>query len=223
VGVINVDHPLLRAIADQEAHRIRVVRCSTRNRASDVFVDPESGRVEVAGHRIGTVPVEAVHPGNVACAVGIVVALGLEAAAVGERLADVPVAPNRQTMTRSRAGFVIIDDTFNSNPAGARAALDRLAATTASRKVLVTPGMVELGYRQSQENRAMAGYAAGIVSDLVVVGRTNRSALRAGAADAGLTAVIVTGTREQAVDWVRSHLGPEDAVLYENDLPDHYP
>jgi UDP-N-acetylmuramoyl-tripeptide--D-alanyl-D-alanine ligase len=30
-------------------------------------------------------------------------------------------------------------------------------------------------------------------------------------------------TREDAVAWVRTTLGPGDAVLYENDLPDHYP
>jgi UDP-N-acetylmuramoyl-tripeptide--D-alanyl-D-alanine ligase len=31
------------------------------------------------------------------------------------------------------------------------------------------------------------------------------------------------GRRDQAVAWVRQNLGSGDAVLYENDLPDHYP
>ena len=35
--------------------------------------------------------------------------------------------------------------------------------------------------------------------------------------------VVLVDHREQAVAWVREHLGPGDAVLYENDLPDHYP
>jgi hypothetical protein len=83
-----------------------------------------------------------------------------------------------------------------------------------------------------------------------VVGRTNRRALLAGAAatpagavaggdvaggdvagggaaggDAAARRVSVTtvGTRPEAVAWVRATLGPGDAVLYENDLPDHYP
>ena len=35
--------------------------------------------------------------------------------------------------------------------------------------------------------------------------------------------VTVLSSRQEAVEWVRSRLGPGDAVLYENDLPDHYP
>jgi UDP-N-acetylmuramoyl-tripeptide--D-alanyl-D-alanine ligase len=34
---------------------------------------------------------------------------------------------------------------------------------------------------------------------------------------------VRVGRREQAVEWVRERLGPGDVVLYENDLPDHYP
>jgi UDP-N-acetylmuramoyl-tripeptide--D-alanyl-D-alanine ligase len=84
----------------------------------------------------------------------------------------------------------------------------------------VTPGMIELGRRQFEENRAMAHAAAEVATDLVAVGRTNRRALVAGASS--LHPVVVR-TRAEAVAWVRSHLGPDDAVLYENDLPDHYP
>jgi UDP-N-acetylmuramoyl-tripeptide--D-alanyl-D-alanine ligase len=90
--------------------------------------------------------------------------------------------------------------------------------------------MVELGARQEEENSRFAAEVAEISADLVVVGRTNRRALlrgfdrasaRAGGrADAG---PIVVPRREDAVAWVRDHLGQGDAVLYENDLPDHYP
>lgn len=223
VGVINIDHPLLEAIAREESSRIRIITCSTARRDADVFVDPESGAIVAEGSGVGAADVESVHPGNVACAVGIVMALGFDPDMVTSQLADIPVAPNRQTISQSQAGFFIIDDTFNSNPAGARTALDRLARTGDGRKVLVTPGMVELGPVQMVENRAMAHYAAGIVSDLVAVGRTNRRALIDGAASGGATSVIVKGTREEAVAWVRAELGPDDTVLYENDLPDHYP
>ena len=44
----------------------------------------------------------------------------------------------------------------------------------------------------------------------------------AGAAG-GLASVHTVATREEAVAWVRSALGPGDVVLYENDLPDHHP
>ena len=82
--------------------------------------------------------------------------------------------------------------------------------------------MVELGPRQAAENLAFAAAASTVVDDIVVVGRTNRSALLEGSG-AGRASVTVLASREAAVDWVRDHLGPGDAVLYENDLPDHYP
>ena len=122
-------------------------------------------------------------------------------------------------------GFTILDDTYNSNPAGAEAALHRLGrlARPGGRCVVVTPGMVELGDRQAAANGHFASMAAAQASHLVVVGHTNRPALVAGARAGGGAEVVTVETRPQAVEWVRSHLHEGDAVLYENDLPDHFP
>jgi UDP-N-acetylmuramoyl-tripeptide--D-alanyl-D-alanine ligase len=82
--------------------------------------------------------------------------------------------------------------------------------------------MVELGSVQDTENRVFAADAAGVVDDIVIVGRTNRTALLDGAR-AGRAAVVEKPDRQTATEWVRAELGDGDAVLYENDLPDHYP
>ena len=99
------------------------------------------------------------------------------------------------------------------------------SAAGTGRLVVVTPGMVELGSRQFEENRRFAAATADVADHLVIVGRTNRRALLAGAGSVAGSPMQVTlvDHREQAVAWVRQHLGPGDAVLYENDLPDHYP
>jgi UDP-N-acetylmuramoyl-tripeptide--D-alanyl-D-alanine ligase len=91
--------------------------------------------------------------------------------------------------------------------------------------VVVTPGLVELGSLQSEENTGFAGAMAGVATDLVIVGRTNRRALLRGARRPGIGAprVVVVSTRPKATEWVREHLESGDIVLYENDLPDHYP
>ena len=139
------------------------------------------------------------------------------------RLGGLPRPEHRQTVTRSERGFLVIDDTYNSNPAGARLALTRLPGLTdGGRGVLVTPGMVELGPNQAKENEVFAAAAAEVVDDIVVVGSTNRAALLRGSAN-GQASVTVVASRDEAVTWVRDNLGPGDAVLYENDLPDHYP
>ena len=126
-------------------------------------------------------------------------------------------------MSSSERGFSVIDDTFNSNPAGARVALGLLDRVgDGGRKVVVTPGMVELGPDQFDQNLAFAAESAALADDVLIVGRTNRDALLEGSAKGSASVTVVT-SREEAVDWVRQNLGPGDAVLYENDLPDHYP
>ena len=92
---------------------------------------------------------------------------------------------------------------------------------TTGRRVVVTPGMVELGRRQRLENERFAEEASAVAADLVVVGTTNRRALSAGTSPS--VNRLDVSTRADAVAWVRSHLSAGDAVLYENDLPDHYP
>jgi UDP-N-acetylmuramoyl-tripeptide--D-alanyl-D-alanine ligase len=114
----------------------------------------------------------------------------------------------------------VIDDTFNSNPSGARVALAELVRRGGGgRRVVVTPGMVELGPLQFEANRAFAEEIARVATDLVIVGHTNRRSLRAGYPP---LRPLCVRTRDEAVTWVRATLGPGDAVLYENDLPDHY-
>lgn len=223
VGVLNVDHPLLAAIADEEEGRREVTRCSTVDRAATVHADPATGRVTAHGQTVGTFDPGAAHAGNVAVAVGAALAAGAPPGAIGPRLASLPVAPHRQTVAVGSGGFSIIDDTFNANPAGAAAALARLGGLEAARRVVVTPGMVELGRRQFDENRVLGAESARVAGEVVIVGETNRRALVEGASAVEGASVIVVATREDAVAWVRENLSAGDAVLYENDLPDHYP
>ena len=208
-----------------------VVRCSANDRTADVCVDVsvpggEGGHsgvtVYVDGVAIGSgiAPPASVQPTNLACALAVAFALGVPHDVAIGRIAGLPPVANRLASAPAPSGVWVIDDTFNSNPSGARAALAELARHAVDgRRVVVTPGMVELGPRQFEENRSFAQAASSVATDLVIVGETNRRALAAGWSP--LTARWVR-TRDEAVAWVRATLGPDDAVLYENDLPDHY-
>ena len=223
VAVLNVDHPLLEALA---ARRVgqgrRVVRCSAVSPAADVAV--VDGKVLVRGAPLARADGLEVLPGNLACAVAVALELGVPEAEVAERLAGLPPVEHRLAVSRGTTGAVVVDDTYNSNPAGAAAALAALRrhASAGHLRVVVTPGMVELGPRQHQENARFAAAASAASSHLVVVGHTNRGALLEGARS-GSAQVVLVETREQAVAWVRDHVGEGDVVLYENDLPDHFP
>ncbi|HEX6300808.1 MAG TPA: UDP-N-acetylmuramoyl-tripeptide--D-alanyl-D-alanine ligase [Acidimicrobiia bacterium] len=210
IGVICVDHPLLAQVAEDRAATKEIVEVSAGN------------RIAVSGAGVMDVP-DGVFGANLAVALGICRALGVDPDEVIARAADLPTAEHRQSVTTGVAGFTIIDDTFNSNPAGARSALELLTEVGAQgRTAVITPGMVELGPVQYEENRAFAEESASRVDHLVIVGRTNRKPLREGSAH-GKASVTVVASRDEAVEWARANLGVGDAVLYENDLPDHYP
>ncbi|HEX3796202.1 MAG TPA: UDP-N-acetylmuramoyl-tripeptide--D-alanyl-D-alanine ligase [Acidimicrobiales bacterium] len=225
VVILNVDDLRLSALADQltQAGGKRIIRCSASDPTADVAVIADGARLTVAmgGVVVGDFALPgSVQPSNLACAWAAASELGVAPDVALARAATMPLVPNRLAYAQAESGVWVLDDTFNSNPAGARAALASLTSLPAEgRRVVVTPGMVELGPRQFEENRAFAQAIALVASDLIIVGRTNRSALRAGASP---LVPICVETREEAVGWVRSTLGPGDAVLYENDLPDHY-
>ena len=220
IGVIAVDHPLLAGLAAERADTMEVVTVS--GDGSDARVTVHEGVIRIDGTDVGNAP-DDVFAVNLAVALGIGLALGLEPGDMASRLDGLPRPQHRQNVSSSDRGFSVIDDTFNSNPAGARVALGLLSRIgDGGRKVVVTPGMVEMGPDQFDQNLAFAAESAALADHLLIVGRTNRDALMEGSAMGGASVTVVT-SREEAVDWVRENLGPGDAVLYENDLPDHYP
>ena len=253
-AVLQTDDPRLEALAvAAAAGGKRVLRCSATDRSADVSVVPHDGwHPQVSVLAGGELLAEhlalptGVQPANLACAIAVALVLGVEPGAIGGRLADLPSVDHRLQAVRSASGVAILDDTYNSNPAGAAEALVALgalgsedaviqiddpvaggsvAATDPGRLVVVTPGMVELGQRQFEENEKFGAAAAEVADHLVIVGRTNRRSLLAGVASVpgSRAEVTLVRDRQEAVEWVRARLGPGDAVLYENDLPDHYP
>jgi UDP-N-acetylmuramoyl-tripeptide--D-alanyl-D-alanine ligase len=236
VAVLNIDNEWLAPLADRLAtDGTKVWRCSAVDRRADVCVVHDDGslRVFVAGpdgrsRQIAVLRDIDAPPTNVACAVAVALELGVAPEVVATRLPTLPIAPHRREVSRSQAGATVVDDTYNANPAGAESALRRLAelAGAGHRRVLVTPGMVELGGRQYDENARLAEHAAAIATDILVVGQSNAKALLAGwrrVPEGERARLIRCASRQEAVRWVAQNLGPGDVVLYENDLPDHYP
>ena len=225
VAVLGIDHPGLSQLAESESRAgRRVIRCSGAGRPCAVDVDPGSGKVKVEGRPIGEVDLRIHHPLNVAAAVGAVLALGGNPDEIAPRLGTLPSPDHRLATVVNERGVTVMDDTFNANPEGARAALGRLAerSSPGGKRVVVTPGLVEMGPRRRLENRALGEAAAEAGTHLLVVGRTNRRALLEGARG-GEARVLVLDNRLQAVRWARANLERGDTILYENDLPDHYP
>ena len=226
IAVINTDAHGLMATADAQINAgKKVVTCSANSDSgADVIVATTASgtTLAVAGRPSIAVEVpEEAAPINVACAVAVAIELDVSVEAITALLPTLPGANHRCAVSVSSRGVTVIDDTYNSNPAGAAAALYALEKVDAGRRVVVTPGMVELGSQQDDANTKFAADAAALADDIIVVGLTNHHSLSEGAAQ-GSAEVHHMRFRTQAVEWVRANLETGDAVLYENDLPDHY-
>ena len=232
VVVANADDPLVAAkvkehtSGEQDREVPRVLWYSCKDPAADVFVDVsgEKGRIFHKGTLLGSFDASRHIAYNVAAAVELALAAGCKPEEISRRLDTLPAVEHRRAVERSQKGTLVVDNTFNSNPAGVRESLKLLESlrTEGSRVVVVTPGMVELGDIQFEENLKFASEVCEKGFELVIVGFTNRKALLEGARAAGREARIFD-TRDEAVAWVRDNLKGGDVVLYENDLPDHYP
>lgn len=158
-----------------------------------------------------------------AAAVGHV--LGVEPARIAEGLGKVRSPPHRlQPIHNRQAGIVVIDDAYNSNPDGAAAALEVLREHPAKRRLLVTPGMVELGELEAELNRRF-GEQAGAVCDIaILVGHLRTEPIREGLAAAGMDSESVHVVRDiaEATTLLGTATRAGDVVLFENDLPDTY-
>jgi UDP-N-acetylmuramoyl-tripeptide--D-alanyl-D-alanine ligase len=226
--VLPIDDPLLADLADRcEAEGKRVIRVSTDGADADVVVGEGVVTVKEGDDRV-TAPVTLSgtgHAVNIAVTVGIAVALDLPLSAIASRLESLPDSPHRAEVTIAPSGVAVIDDTYNANPVGADRALEGAAALADERGgelIVVTPGMVELGSVQAARNTAFGAAIAAHQGHLFAVARTNREALTAGA-KGGRFPVRTFDTREEAVAAALDQAGDRGVILYENDLPDHYP
>ena len=141
-------------------------------------------------------------------------------------LKTAPQTPHRQEIIRTSANIMIIDDTYNSNPAGFISALEMLKNTPAERKILVTPGIIELGQRQFELNKEAARSAAKIADYVIIVGETNKKPLKEGLKEVygnDHVSKVYEAINLNAAKLKLSELAmPNSVILLENDLPDHY-
>lgn len=158
---------------------------------------------------------------NIGLCAQVAYALGVSIEDVAQTVADLPFVEHRLQLMQSN-GVNIIDDGYNSNVVGARAAVDALK-TFGGKKVVVTPGLVELGVLEEEENKALGVYLVGL-DYVILVGETLVKAVLSGYAEAGgdLDKIAVVPDLTQAQNKLKGIISTGDAVLFLNDLPQQY-
>lgn len=165
------------------------------------------------------------HISNMALAFAAACSLGAAPEDVIVALASAPQISHRLEVKQGPAGARLIDDAYNSNPAGFASGLRLLEAlnTDGGRRILVTPGMVELGSAHVEEHRKIGELAGRYVDVLVAVLPERIKSLTSAFASANPAGIVVPFPNyASAQAWLDSNLQRGDVVLLENDLPDLY-
>ncbi len=150
--------------------------------------------------------------------------LGLSLEQIARGISKLQPVEHRLQLIRGAGGVTVIDDAFNANPEGARAAMEVLAGFP-GRRTVVTPGLVELGEEEEARNRAFGRQIAAAADVALIVGREKRvQPILDGLKEAGFP--MANAHRMESLDQAAAYLAqngrPGDVVLFENDLPDNY-
>jgi UDP-N-acetylmuramyl pentapeptide synthase len=160
--------------------------------------------------------------GNAVAAFMMARALGADPELLIGALSTLKATHQRLEVTHSDS-VTFLHDGYNSNPKGFQAALDVMELLPGSRRVVITPGMIELGEKQFQENEEIGREIAKHCDIAILVGHINKEALARGIELEGTsTKIIQANTRQEAFEELFSLKKSGDIILIENDLTDLY-
>ena len=229
-AVMNVDDPEVRKLADTTTN-VRLLRygldpegrpdvtardVQTTNEGTSFTLMTGSDEARVTTRLLGRHAL-----GHILAAVAVATTTGRSLRDLVEPIAALEPVEHRLQVIKGAGGVTVIDDAYNSNPEGAAAALEVLAEMPARKRMVVTPGIVELGPLQEEANETFGRQAAATADTVIFVARLNRDAL-VGGAQGGRADVITVDSLDEATEKMRGLLQPGDVVLFENDLPDQY-
>ena len=158
---------------------------------------------------------------NIGLCADIAFAMGVSGEEIAAVIPSLDFVEHRLQLIESN-GVNILDDGYNSNVVGARAALDVLK-TLSGKKIVVTPGLVELGILEQSENFALGALLVGFDS-VILVGETLVAAVKDGYIQNGgaQEKLCIVPTLIAAEEKLKGIIEKGDSVLFLNDLPDIY-
>jgi UDP-N-acetylmuramoyl-tripeptide--D-alanyl-D-alanine ligase len=161
---------------------------------------------------------------NILAGVCVALSLGMNFEEISRGISKIEPIRHRLNIIDSGTGVIVIDDAFNSNPIGTKAALEVISQFKEGRKIIVTPGMVELGAMEESANREF-GMDIGKVCDYaILVGEKRSKPIYEGLMEVNFNPdnIFVVSSLEEATERLGRLTRPKDVVLFENDLPDNY-
>ncbi|WP_427338859.1 UDP-N-acetylmuramoyl-tripeptide--D-alanyl-D-alanine ligase [Caloranaerobacter sp. DY30410] len=161
---------------------------------------------------------------NLLAGAAVAKALGLTLEEIARGIEKVEPVPHRLQLINPGTGVIVIDDAFNSNPVGAKAALDVINQFKDRRKIIVTPGMIELGEQEVEANKEFGKNIANVCDYVILIGKNRTKPIFEGLREMNYSKdkIFVVSTLNEATVKLQELVKPGDVVLFENDLPDTY-
>ena len=161
---------------------------------------------------------------NILAAVCVALRLGLTYEEINVGILKIKPVPHRLELLSTNNGVIVIDDAFNSNPSGAKEALETIREFSKGNRIVITPGMVELGIIEEEENKKFGRAMADCCDYAILIGKKRSKPIIQGLLEGNFSKdrIIITASLEEATSKLAQIIKVGDAVLFENDLPDNY-
>lgn len=159
---------------------------------------------------------------NLCASIAVCHELGLSFSSLQQKTPQIPYIKHRLQIV-STEPYTLIDDAYNSNPAGAHGALQVLKQMK-EKTIIVTPGMIELGKEEDEANKAFGKEMAECVDEVILVGIKQTQKIRQGLLENGYEDSLIHVCKDfaGAMHTLKEIVEAGDVVLLENDLPDAF-
>lgn len=161
---------------------------------------------------------------NITGAVGLAYELGVSVEDIQYAVASLKPTEHRLEMKASIAGSLMIDDAYNANPEGSIEAVRVLGSFNGMKKVIITPGLIELGEQEYDCNFRL-GLETADKCDIIIFVGENRSKPMVDAVNTtnfDKSCMFVAKSFRDAMDIYTRFADSNTVLLIENDLPDNY-
>ena len=159
---------------------------------------------------------------NILSAIALGLNFGITIPELVRAVKRVKPVPHRLEL-KQMVGFYLIDDAYNSNPEGAKMALEVLSSMP-GKKIIITPGMIELGSVQDKENEIFGEEIAKVCDEVILIGKKQTLSIRKGLQNKKFDDrhIYNLDSINDAFSMLLKLIDKETYVLIENDLPDSY-
>ena len=195
--------------------------------ADDINYGPEGASFKICGKDIEPFYVESRLLGkhnilNIVGAAALALKLGMTPDEIAIAVKRIKPVPHRLEPIKKAGGILVIDDAFNSNLEGAKSAVEVLGSFEKGKRMLITPGMVELGEKEYEFNKIFGEHAAKNADYIILVGKKQTKAIKDGLGDFPKENLFIAEDLNEALARMQKIAGEGWTVLFENDLPDLY-